>query len=118
MLSKNKLPERLRRIKDPDRIEETDLSVTMKHSITVLAAAAMVGATCAAKADNDIKPNPYPPSPKPSASGSGQQTEGSGQQNEEPGITDKGHDLDSVNKTRPRTRDDVIRDILRDRHSK
>jgi hypothetical protein len=83
----------------------------MKHSITFLAAAALVGATCAAKADNDIKPNPNPPPPRPSTSGSGQQTK-------EPGITDKGHDLDSDNKTGRRTRDDVIRDILRDRHSK
>ena len=58
----------------------------MKHSITFLAAAALVGATFAAKADTDIKPNPNPPPPKPSTSGSGQRTE-------EPGITDKGHDL-------------------------
>ena len=80
----------------------------MKHSITFLAAAALVGATCVAKADNDIN---NPPPPKPSTSGSGQETK-------EPGITDKGHDLDSDNKTGPRTRDDVLRDILRDRYSK
>ena len=84
---------------------------TMKHSITFLAAAALVGATFAAKADNDIKPNPNPPPPKPSTSGSGQRTE-------EPGITDKGHDLDSVSTTGPRTRDDVLRDILKDRYRK
>ena len=83
----------------------------MKHSITFLAAAALVGATFAAKADNDIKPNPNPPPPKPSTSGSGQETK-------EPGITDKGHDLDSDTKTGPRTRDDVLRDILKDRYSK
>ena len=93
----------------------------MKHSITFLAAAALVGATVAAKADNDIKTNPYPPPPKPSTSGSGQETpstSGSGQQTNEPGITDKGHDLDSDPKTGPRTRDDVLRDILKDRYSK
>ena len=84
---------------------------TMKHSITFLAAAALVGLTCAANADNDIKPLPNPPPPKPSTSGSGQQTE-------EPGITDKGHDLDSDSKTGPRTRDDVLRDILKDRYKK
>ena len=83
----------------------------MKHSITFLVAAALVGATFAAKADNDIKPNPNPPPPKPSTSGSGQETK-------EPGITDKGHDLDSDPKTGPRTRDDVLRDILKDRYSK
>ena len=83
----------------------------MKHSITFLAAAALVGATFATNADNDIKPNPNPPPPKPS-------TSGSGQQDKEPGITDKGHDLDSDNKTGPRTRDDVLRDILKDRYSK
>ena len=76
-----------------------------------LGAAALVGATFAAKADNDIKPYPNPPPPKPSTSGSGQQTE-------EPGITDKGHDLDSVSTTGPRTRDDVLRDILKDRYRK
>ena len=86
----------------------------MKHSITFLAAAALVGATFAAKADNDIKPNPNPPPPKPSTSGSGQP----GQETKEPGITDKGHDLDSDTKTGPRTRDDVLRDILKDRYSK
>ena len=80
----------------------------MKHSITFLAAAALVGATCVAKADNDIN---NPPPPKPSTSGSGQETK-------EPGITDKGHDLDSDTKTGPRTRDDVLRDILKDRYSK
>jgi hypothetical protein len=91
----------------------------MKHSITFLAAAALVGATFAAKADNDIKPNPNPPPPKPSTSGSGQpSTSGSGQETKEPGITDKGHDLDSDTKTGPRTRDDVLRDILKDRYSK
>ena len=90
----------------------------MKHSITFLAAAALVGATCVAKADNDIN---NPPPPKPSTSGSGQETRstsGSGQETKEPGITDKGHDLDSDNKTGPRTRDDVLRDILKDRYSK
>jgi hypothetical protein len=83
----------------------------MKHSITFLAAAALVGATFSAKADNDIKPNPNPPPPKSS-------TSGSGQQDKEPGITDKGHDLDADSKTGPRTRDDVLRDILKDRYSK
>ena len=83
----------------------------MKHSITFLAVAALVAATCASKADNDKKPTPNPPPPKPSTTGSGQQTE-------EPGITDKGHDLDSDKKTGPRTRDDVLRDILKDRYSK
>jgi hypothetical protein len=76
----------------------------MKHSITFLAAAALVGATVAAKADNDIKTNPYSPPPKPSTSGAGQETpstSGSGQQTNEPGITDKGHDLDSDPKTGP-----------------
>jgi hypothetical protein len=82
----------------------------MKHSITFLAAAALVAATCAARADNDTKPTPNPPPPKPSTSGSGQ--------HEEPGITDQGHDLDSDNKTRPRTRDDVLRDILKNRYKK
>ena len=93
----------------------------MKHSITFLTAAALVGATCVAQADNDIKPLPNPPPPKPSTSGAGQETpstSGSGQQTEEPGITDKGHDLDSDKKTGQRTRDDVLRDILKDRYSK
>jgi hypothetical protein len=84
----------------------------MKHSITVLAAAALFGATCAAKADN-IKPNPHP-NPPPA----GPSTSGSGQQTKEPGITDKGYDLDSDKKSGARTSDDVIREILKDRHSK
>jgi len=91
----------------------------MKHSITVLAAAALFGATCAAKADN-IKPNPHPNPPPagPSTSGSGQQTKEPGITDKEPGITDKGYDLDSDKKSGARTSDDVIREILKDRHSK
>ena len=91
----------------------------MKHSITFLTAAALVGAACVAQADNDIKPLPNPPPPKPSTPPPQKpSTSGSGQQTEEPGITDKGHDLDSDKKTGQRTRDDVLRDILKDRYSK